>query len=163
MEWLSANSDDASLSASPVDITKAIQHGGARHNRRARPSSLTPAVYDRTLHRPGKLAERRRTHPERPGSFSRTRRTCLLSSTRSAADFSHHTLYALPKAPFWASWRRRTDGKVPSDGPLELWTHSNHHEAEPDSRGGGVEALRGPFTILLVPIPTPKGRGPVNE
>ena len=151
MEWLSANSDDASLSASPVDITKAIQHGGARHNRRARPSSLTPAVYDRTLHRPGKLAERRRMHPERPGSFSRTRRTCLLSSTRSAADFSHHTLYALPKAPFWASWRRRTDGKVPSDGPLELWTHSTHHEPMPDSRGGGVEAPRGPFTSLVIP------------
>jgi len=159
MEWLSANSDDASLSASPVDITKAIQHGGARHNRRARPSSLTPAVYDRTLHRPGKLAERRRTHPERPGSFSRTRRTCLLSSTRSAADFSHHTLYALPKAPFWASWRRRTDGKVPSDGPLELWAHSSHHEPTPDSWGGGVEAPRGRIqTLVLLTLP-PQGRG----
>ena len=159
MEWLSANSDDASLSASPVDITKAIQHGGARHNRRARPSSLTPAVYDRTLHRPGKLAERRRTHPERPGSFSRTRRTCLLSSTRSAADFSHHTLYALPKAPFWASWRRRTDGKVPSDGPLELWTHSTHHEPKPDSRGGGVEAPRGRPQILMHKCALARGRG----
>ena len=143
MGWLAVDLARAGRPGHCNDIPDAIQAGGGARSSDRRPAALSPRATCALLRRPGRLTERRRTHPARPGSTSRVRRTCLLSSVRSSADISHHTLYVCHRGSRGPCLRRRLDGAMSIRGARSLWTHRGHHEPGHDSRGCGVEGCSG--------------------